>query len=147
MTEDPDEERVGYKHPPKGTRFRPGRSGNPKGRRKHVHNFKTDLRDELSEQISIREGDREVKLTKQRAFIKALVAAAIEGDMRATSALVSFCTRTLGSEEHTDASDIASIEDLAIIESFVERERKRLSKNETDPDSITPKSRSSNNDD
>jgi hypothetical protein len=119
--------RVGYKRPPKHAQFRPGESGNPKGRPKQTRNFKTDLGDELGQHIPIREGGREMKVTKQRAFIKALVAAAIKGDMRATSALVSFCTRTLGGEEQTDAAE-ASTEDLDIIESFVERERQRLTK-------------------
>ena len=42
------------------------------------------------------------KITKQRAFVKALVAAAIKGDMRVTSAIVSFCTRAFGNETEDD---------------------------------------------
>jgi len=34
---------VGYGRPPKGTQFRPGRSGNPAGRRKSVRNLRTDV--------------------------------------------------------------------------------------------------------
>ncbi len=131
MSDNRNNQQVGYKRPPKHTQFRAGTSGNPRGRPKQVRNFKTDLRDELSENIPIREGGREMKISKQRAFIKALVAAAIKGDMRATSALVSFCTRTLGSEDKTDAAE-ASTEDLDIIEAFVEHERKRLAKDNTD---------------
>ena len=127
MSDNRNNQQVGYKRPPTHTQFRAGASGNPRGRPKQERNFKTDLRDELSENIPIREGGREMKISKQRAFIKALVAAAIKGDMRATSALVSFCTRTLGSEDKTDAAE-ASTEDLDIIEAFVERERKRLAK-------------------
>jgi len=32
---------IGYGNPPKHTRFRPGRSGNPAGRRKGVRNLMT----------------------------------------------------------------------------------------------------------
>lgn len=97
--------------------------------------FRADLLEELSEQIPIRENGRERPISKQRAFIKALVAAAIKGDMRATSALVSFCTRLLGeqTDEDVDAAPVA--EDIDIIEAFVDRQRKqrRSQKTETKP--------------
>jgi hypothetical protein len=116
---------VGYKRPPKHSQFQPGQSGNPRGRRKNVRNFKTDLLDELREQIPIRENGRDRKISKQRAFIKALVAAAIKGDMRATNALVSFCTRSLGEQVNEDVNRAPAADDIDIIEAFVARERKR----------------------
>jgi len=126
MAKQGDEVGIGYKQPPKHTRFQPGQSGNPKGRPKHVRNFKTDLREELREVIPVREGGRDMKISKQRAFIKALVAAAIKGDMRATNALVSFCTKAFGSDEQEeDIIPVPNSEDLEILEAFVGRERKR----------------------
>jgi len=124
MTDDHDGP-VGYGRPPKQTQFRAGQSGNPTGRKKNSRNFKTDLVAELHELIPIRENGREMKVTKQRAFIKALVAAAIKGDMRATNALVSFCTRSLGSEDEEDVDASSAAEDIDVIEAFVKRERKR----------------------
>ena len=47
---------VGYRKPPKTTRFKAGKSGNPKGRPKGSTNLATDLSAELSEQITVREG-------------------------------------------------------------------------------------------
>src|SRR6266446_4029707 len=102
MTSKDDDGRVGHKSPPKHTRFKPGQSGNPKGRPKHARNLKTEFLEELGEVIRVREGDREMKISKQRAFVKALIAAAIKGDMRATTALVSFCTRAFGNEPEDD---------------------------------------------
>lgn len=116
---------VGYKRPPQHSQFQPGQSGNPRGRRKNVRNFKSDLLDELREQIPIRENGRDRKISKQRAFIKALVAAAIKGDMRATNALVSFCTRSLGGQTDEDVNTAPAADDIDIIEAFVARERKR----------------------
>ena len=36
------DKKVGYKRPPLHTRFRPGMSGNPRGRQKGVRNFAAD---------------------------------------------------------------------------------------------------------
>ena len=104
---------AGYKRPPRRTQFQPGQSGNPRGRRKNVRNFTTDLLDELREQISVRENGRERRISKQRAFIKALVASAIKGDMRATSALVALCSRSR--EEKTgDVVELARLPTTSI---------------------------------
>jgi hypothetical protein len=127
MANNGDDDRVGYKRPPKHTQFQPGQSGNRRGRRKHVRNFKTDLLEELRELIPIRENGRERRISKQRAFIKALVAAAIKGDMRATNALVSFCTRSLGEKADEVADSAPTADDMDILEAFVARERKRRS--------------------
>jgi hypothetical protein len=136
-TEDADG-RVGYRRPPKNSRFKPGHSGNPKGRPKHARNLKTEFLDELSEVIRVREGDREMKITKQRAFVKALVAAAIKGDMRAANALVSFCTRAFGDEDDDARASAAAPDDLEILDEFVGREvRKRAARGGADGDSIS----------
>ena len=74
-----DDDRVGYRRPPKQTRFKPGQSGNPKGRPKHARNLKSEFLEELGEIIRVREGDREMKISKQRAFVKALVAFSFGG--------------------------------------------------------------------
>lgn len=51
-----DEYEVGYRKPPRHTRFRKGQSGNPKGRPKGAKNLKTELEEELQEKIVVREG-------------------------------------------------------------------------------------------
>ncbi len=83
---------VGYRKPPKRTRFQPGQSGNPRGRPKGTKNLKTDLMEELQESILVREGIQRIKLSKQRALIKGLTARALKGDARATNTLVNLCS-------------------------------------------------------
>jgi hypothetical protein len=51
------------------------------------------LRDELREVIEVADGPAMLRITKQRAVIKRLVASAIEGDLRALAIVASFCAR------------------------------------------------------
>lgn len=118
------QKRHGYKNPPTETRFQPGTSGNPNGRPKGARNFKSDLRDELGELIAIREGDGERKISKQRAFIKAVVAAALSGDMRAATLLASLCVRVLATEADEDINGSIAPDDREILDAFVARELK-----------------------
>ncbi len=125
MAKGQDDRDVGQKLPPQYSPFKSGQSDRPSERSDNVRNFKTDLLDELREQIAVRENGRDRMISKQRAFIKSLVAAAIKGDMRATSALVSFCTRSLGEQADEDVKKPPTADDIDIIEAFVTRERKR----------------------
>ncbi len=93
---------VGYKHPPREHQFRPGQSGNPSGRPKGARNFKSELREELSELVTVRDGEREIQVSKQRALIKSLVAAAIDGNQRAAASVLAMCVRMLADAEDDD---------------------------------------------
>lgn len=93
MTQPKDDYAVGYGRPPQASRFKPGQSGNPNGRPKGTKNLATDLAEELGETIRIREGERQLKVSKQRAMLKALVAKALKGDARAASLLIALVAK------------------------------------------------------
>jgi hypothetical protein len=105
----------------------PGQSGNPNGRPKGTRNFTTDLREELNEIISFREGDREVSVSKQRALIKRLITSAINGDARAISTVMSFCARAFGDDSDDQQQ---APEDREIVQAFDRVSTKRRSKTE-----------------
>ena len=120
-----DEDAVGYKRPPKSSQFKPGQSGNPRGRKKNVPNFKTDLTAELRQLIVVRENGRERRITKQQAFIKALMALAIKGDIRAINAIVA-CTRNFGARaEHAAEDDGFDPEDINILQNYLDRQHQK----------------------
>lgn len=81
--------RVGYGKPPKHSRFKPGQSGNPKGRPKGARGFKAELDEELKQLITVTEAGRTRKLRKQRAIIKALFAKALKGDTKSVQLILS----------------------------------------------------------
>jgi len=111
---------VGYGRPPVEHRFKRGQSGNISGRPKGVRNFTSDLREELAELVSIKDGDSSVELTRQRAIVKAVVNAALEGDQRAATLVFGWSSRAFGDAEMESDPD-----DQAIAEASAERQRKR----------------------
>lgn len=113
---------VGYKKPPKHTQFKPGQSGNPKGRPKGVKNLFTDLREELEAKILVTEASQTQEVTKQRAMIKTLLAKALKGDARSAQVLI---TLTLGLEQ-SRAANTGDTELLAEDQEILEAYRKKL---------------------
>jgi 16S rRNA G966 N2-methylase RsmD len=121
-----DDYAVGYGRRPQHTRFKPGRSGNPKGRSKGTKNLKTDLMEELSERITVSEGGKPKKLSKQRALLKSLLAKAIaKGDARAANILINLILRVLEISAEEREEDLISEDDLAILDDFIARQKPR----------------------
>lgn len=112
---------VGYCRPPKATQFRKGCSGNPKGRPKGTRNLKSDLAEELAERITLSEGGKPIRLSKQRALVKSLTARAIKGDGRAVTALLNLMLRVLDLEAPDDEDETLSPSDAAILEAYADR--------------------------
>jgi hypothetical protein len=122
VTQNEEADAVGYKRPPREHQFRPGQSGNPNGRPKGARNFKSELREELGELVTIRDGEREIQVSKQRALIKSLVAAAIEGNQRAVASVLAICVRMLADADDDEA--IESVGDCEIVEAFTKRKKR-----------------------
>lgn len=83
---------VGYGKPPQGSRFKQGRSGNPKGRPKGSLNLATVLQRTLRETIVISENGRRKVMTKLEAAVAELVRKATSGDGHAIRYLCQLVT-------------------------------------------------------
>ncbi|HEY6356619.1 MAG TPA: DUF5681 domain-containing protein [Vicinamibacterales bacterium] len=121
-----DHDAVGYRKPPRATRFQKGRSGNPKGRPKGTRNLKTDLAEELQTKIIVSEAGVRRNISKQRAVVKSLIAKALRGEAKAIHQLVELVLRLMPQDQGADAIDPLSADDLAIIAMHEERVRRRL---------------------
>jgi hypothetical protein len=74
---------VGYGKPPKATRFRKGRSGNPKGRPSGEENILSVFKRMVTKRIKVREGDRWRTITMADAIILQNYRAALQKDQTA----------------------------------------------------------------
>ena len=109
---------VGNKHPPKHGQFRPGVSGNPRGRPRGSTSFKDGLAKELGERVKIQENCRTKLVSKKEAMIKRFVAKALGGDERVFARLIPFIVALEGTSEAKDAAN-----------ALTDAERKMLKRN------------------
>ncbi|TFL16158.1 DUF5681 domain-containing protein [Jannaschia formosa] len=94
---------VGYAKPPVETRFKPGQSGNPKGRPKGSKNRRPALNEErlkdiiLAEayrEITVRDSGRDVTVPMAQAIVRALAVNAAKGQHRAQRLFAEMLTST-----------------------------------------------------
>ena len=112
MSENEDYE-VGHKKPPKASQWKPGQSGNPKGRPKKTKDFDKLLDQELNQTIRVTDNGQTLSMTKREVLIKTLVNSALTDDRAALKLVLGFMKT-----QHTvegfvpDASDRAALMEL-----------------------------------
>jgi Family of unknown function (DUF5681) len=79
---------VGYAKPPQASRFKPGQSGNPKGRPKGSRSARTLFDRALSTPITITENGISRTVQHREALFKSLTAKALKGDMRSFALVI-----------------------------------------------------------
>ena len=79
---------VGYRKPPRHSRFAKGQSGNPRGRPPGAKNLKTLLSEALNETVIVSENGGRRKVTKRQAIITQLVNRSATADFRAIKILL-----------------------------------------------------------
>ena len=80
--------KVGYKKPPLHSRFKNGRSGNPRGRPRGAKNFSTVLNDALNQRVVVTENGRRRKISKRELGIRQLVDKFAMAEVQATRLLL-----------------------------------------------------------
>lgn len=72
----------GYKNPPKAAQFKPGQSGNPKGRPKGSTSTAMLLQKALAKSVTILENGKTKKITRGEAMMHTITAKAVKGDFK-----------------------------------------------------------------
>jgi hypothetical protein len=113
----PDEDyRVGYCRPPLSSMFRPGVSGNPRGRPKGVKSLAAVVAATLGERIAVTENGHRKRITKLEAAVKQLVNRAASGEARAMQLLLALVQASEARPPQADANRLAEGDEIVLRE-------------------------------
>ena len=116
--------RVGYGRPPAETRFKPGVSGNPKGRSKKMPSFSDVTEQVLNERVEMRVGDQVLRMSNRQALVRSAIRQALAGKPRLLTvlpAIMRYENETL--QGRSDANSHLATEDEAILADFLARHK------------------------
>jgi hypothetical protein len=110
---------VGFGKPPRRTRFRPGQSGNPRGRPRGMKNFSTAFKRELQARVPITDNGKRKMLSARDIIAKRLIHKALQGDLRSMMLLLQQVSRF----EQPEAAPefLNSAQDQEVIEGILDR--------------------------
>lgn len=124
---------TGYKIPPKDTQFKPGQSGNPKGRPKERRNTYSVLDDLLNQKILVTQDGNQIKIDKKTAILLQAVNRAVKGDLRAIQNIFPHMLAMDAENEHLNSvRETLSTNDQAILENLKSRMMTEQTKEEID---------------
>ena len=95
---------IGWGRPPTSTRWKPGQSGNSKGRSKGTKNLITALEETLNAKVKVHDRGKVRRMTALEAIVKRLVHDALKGDHKAISVVLGYepeLAREIASRAHT----------------------------------------------
>ena len=124
-SEAPPTYEIGRGRPPVHSRFKPGQSGNPKGRRKGARNKRTVVEQALNKRITIREDGRKRSLSKFEVLVLTMLNKALQGDVKTQIALFGLLRSfgMIGEEPEPTATEPVTAHDDEIIADFLRRNR------------------------
>ncbi len=113
---------VGYKRPPKASQYKPGQSGNPKGRPRGAKGINTLARETLTAKVRVRTPDGEKRMSKMEAVLQKTVELAMKGNARAIILLLNLYRPAVPdapmAEHGTGSGDDLTQTDIEILEMF-----------------------------
>jgi hypothetical protein len=121
VSEDPKRDyEVGYRRPPQHSRFKPGQSANPAGRKKGVANFRTDVENTLQLPVQLSEAGKTKRVSTQQAALSRLKQKALSGDGRALDQALKLAGQLSDEAESSEMAGRMDVVDAAILAAFAE---------------------------
>jgi hypothetical protein len=112
---------VGYKKPPRHSRFQPGQSGNPRGRQKGVRNLAIDVKRTLGVPVRLNHQGKARRVSSQEAALLRLREKALMGDARSLAQFLELAKIFNNSSAAAAVGGEAlAAEDQAILDAFAE---------------------------
>ena len=108
---------VGFAKPPPSGQFKPGQSGNRRGRAKGCGDLGKLLEDALNATVEVAEGGRRLKLSKAQISVRQLANKSAAGDPKAFQAIVHLLQKTgrLVEQNSTEPEAAFTQEDLQAV--------------------------------
>lgn len=110
---------VGYCKPPVHTRFKPGKSGNPKGGRKGQKNPLELIEKVLGMKVNVSDGRSVKRVSILEAGFRSIAAKAAKGDLKAMQLMLNLVEQARA--EAGQDQGVIGADDLAIIERYAAR--------------------------
>lgn len=104
---------VGYGKPPKQSRFKPGQSGNPKGKKKGAKSYKSVVKSALNEKIPVRTPRGPRKMTKLEAMFRTVLNSALKGDPKAVDQVLRIARDVGLADEIAETLNAATMRELS----------------------------------
>lgn len=109
---------VGYGRPPRAHQFKPGRSGNPRGRPKGARNESTILRGILDRKILTQSGGRSKKISILEGILLRVIEDSLRGNVKSAAFVLNrYAAMVSGELPQHDLSN----EDREVLEAFAAR--------------------------
>jgi hypothetical protein len=115
------DEKVGYGRPPRHSRFRPGQSGNPKGRPKGVLSIQDGVSEVFRKARRVNIQGKTVWMSTFMIILASQAERAMRGDVAAFRALMPLMLRLVDGDEGGEAVEKLPEEDRRMLADFVER--------------------------
>ena len=114
----PAEDRVGYRRPPRHSRFQPGQSGNPGGRPLGVKSLSDIVRKIVGQKVTVTENGRTRRIPRIEAILLRAASEASRGDAASLRLVLQLAERHGESAQTGAERETIAAEDVAILRRY-----------------------------
>lgn len=111
---------VGYGRPPVHARFKPGQSGNPRGRKKGSRNIASIIGSVFTQRVTIQVGGKTRKVPLMEAVVIRLAQDALKGNPKAVALSIKVAQSAHSPDEEIDQQSLTS-DDQKLLTNFAAR--------------------------